>query len=129
MAPDQQLLELLKLLIDRFGAHRSLGEVYATSYALEGFREGRILSISEIADATDCSKQNLSRWLQYQIDIGQAATQPNDEDGRVQEIGITDPMWAYRHLESIAKMFDCEADPPKQSGKTNQFQPTNGKAQ
>ena len=111
MNPDKQLVDLLGVLVERFGAGRSLGEVYATSYALGVLREGRKLSISEVAEATGCSKQNLSRWLQFQVDIGQAKTAPNEDDARVQEIDITDPEWAFRHLQAIADVFDCELDP------------------
>jgi DNA-binding transcriptional regulator GbsR (MarR family) len=110
MSPDKQLTEILAILVNRFGTGRTIGEVYATAYALMIAREGGTTSIAEIAKATGCSKQNLSRWLQYQVDIGQAKTQPAEDDARKQEIGITDPMWAYRHLESLAEVLGCEVD-------------------
>ena len=111
MTPDKQLVDLLGVLVERFGAGRSLGEVYATCYAIGVLREGRTPSISEISEATGCSKQNLSRWLQFQVDIGQAKTQASEDDARVQEIDITDPDWAFRHLQSIADVLGCEVDP------------------
>ncbi len=37
MSPDKQLIDLLAVLVERFGAGRSLGEVYATVYALSVF--------------------------------------------------------------------------------------------
>ena len=111
MSPDKQIEDILAVLVERFGAGRTLGEAYATSHTLRVLREGRKLSLTEVAATTGCSKQNLSRWLQYQIDIGQASTVPADHDGRIQEISITDPMWAYRHLEALAIILDCEVDP------------------
>jgi len=103
----------MALLVERFGTGRTLGETYATVYALMVLRAGGIPSIAEIAKATGCSKQSLSRWLRYQIDIGQATTQPAEDDARKQEITITDPMWAYRHLESMAKILGCDLDQPQ----------------
>ncbi len=101
------------MLVERFGAGRTLGEAYATSYTLKVIREGGFPSVADIARATGCSKQNLSRWLQYQIDIGQAKTQPAEDDARKQEIAITDPLWAYRHLEAIAEIIGCTLDLPR----------------
>ncbi|MCZ6641246.1 MAG: hypothetical protein O7G86_11765 [Gammaproteobacteria bacterium] len=112
MSPDKQLVDILAILVERFGAGRTIGEVYATSYALKEIREGGILSVADISEATGCSKQNLSRWLRYQVDIGQARTQPAEDDARRQEIAITDPMWAYRHLESLAAILGCDLDQP-----------------
>ena len=110
MSPDEQLVDILKVLVERFGAGRSLGEAYATLYALKVTREGGTLSVADVANATGCSKQNLSRWLKYQVGIGQVKTQPAEDDARVQEVSITDPMWAYRHLESLAEILKCELD-------------------
>ncbi len=97
----------------RFGTARSLGEVYATSYALKAMREGSTLSIVELAEATGCSKQNLSRWLQHQVDTGQAKTKPADHDARKVDITLTDPMWSYRHLEALASILNCNLDQPQ----------------
>ena len=108
LSPDRQLEELLELLVLRFGADRSLGEVYATCFALRMAREGREFSLSDIAKATGLPKQNLSRWLAYQVSIGQANTRVSEDDARRQEIGVTDPVWAFRHLERTAEIFDCE---------------------
>ncbi len=113
MSPDKQITDILAVLVERFGASRTLGEVYATSYALKVLREGGNLSVADVAKATGCSKQNLSRWLQYQVGIGQAKTKPAEDDARRQEINITDPMWAYRHLESLAEILDCDVDQPQ----------------
>ena len=113
MSPDKQLGDLLAVLVERFGVARTLGEVYATSYALGVMREGRRPSVAEVAKATGCSKQNLSRWLQHQVDIGQAKTHRAEDDARIQEISITDPVWAYRHLEPVAELFDCNVDPSR----------------
>ena len=107
MSPSQKLEDLLKVLVERFGAGRSLGEVYATTYFLRILQEGRKPSLSEVSAATGISKQNLSRWLKYQIEIGQAVTSPTEDDGRVHQIDITDPDWAYRHLEQVAEILGC----------------------
>jgi len=50
---------------------------------------------------------------QFQVDIGQAKTEPLEDDARVQKISITDPDWAYRHLEAVAEVLGCELDPPR----------------
>lgn len=113
MSPDRELEELLALLVQRFGSERSLGEVFATCYGLRMAREGRDFSVSDIAKATGLPKQNLSRWLQYQVSIGQANTEPSEDDARRQEIGITDPVWAYRHLERAAEIMNCKLDLPR----------------
>ena len=112
VAPDNQLMSLLAELVKRFGTGRTLGEVYANSYAIAASREGRTVSIAEISDATGVSKQNLSRWLQRQIEVDHVTVQPNENDARVQEINIPDLDLAGRHLESIADILDCKMDPP-----------------
>ncbi len=112
LSPDMQLEELLELLVQRFGSDRSLGEAFATCYALRMAREGREVGLSDIARATGLPKQNLSRWLAYQVSIGQAHTRASEDDARRQEIGITDPVWAFRHLERVAEIFGCELDTP-----------------
>jgi DNA-binding MarR family transcriptional regulator len=112
-SPDTQLEEILKLLVERFGSERSLGEAYATCHALRMVREGRDFSVSDIARATGLPKQNLSRWLKYQVSIGQANTRASEDDARRQQIGITDPAWAFRHLERAAEIFGCDLDTPR----------------
>lgn len=111
VTPDQQLEDLLAVLVQRFGTGKTLGEVYATAYALRVLRSGGNPSIAEVAEATGCSKQNLSRWLKFQITIGQAVTGDVEDDGRKRSIGITDPDWAYRHLEAVAEVLMCEVYP------------------
>ncbi|TDJ25071.1 MAG: hypothetical protein E2O54_03525 [Gammaproteobacteria bacterium] len=113
LSPDTQLEEMLKLLVERFGADRSLGEVFATCHALRMAREGRDFSVSDIARATGLPKQNLARWLKYQVSIGQANTRPSEDDARRQNISITDPVWAFRHLERAAEIFGCDLDTPR----------------
>lgn len=63
------------MLVERFGAGRTLGEAYATSYALRVIREGGLPSVADIA--------------------------------------ITDPLWAYRHLEAMAEIIGCTLDLPR----------------
>jgi len=113
MSPDKQLQDLLAVLVERFGAERSLGEVLATLYALRASREGRGFSLADVRRATGTSKQNLSRWLKHHIDTGQVKTQPAEDDARIREIAITDPAWAYRHLEPMAKILGCEVGQPR----------------
>ena len=113
LSPDIELEELLELLVLRFGPDRSLGEAYATSYALRMAREGTEFSLSDIARATGLPKQNLSRWLAYQVSIGQASTKASADDARRQEIGVADPVWAFRHLERTAEIFGCELQTPR----------------
>jgi DNA-binding transcriptional regulator GbsR (MarR family) len=112
MSPDRQLEDLLAVLVERFGRSKTLGEVYATVHALRVLRSGGTLTLSEVAEATGSSKQNLSRWLKYQIEIGQVTTREAEDDGRMRNFDITDPDWAYRHLESVAEVLGCEVHPP-----------------
>jgi transcriptional regulator with XRE-family HTH domain len=117
MSPDKQLEDLLLVLVARFGAGCSLGEVYATSYFFRTLREGRKTSVSDAARATGLSKQNLSRWLQSKIDLGEVYTHLSDDDARIQEIGIVDLEWSYRHLELLAEILGCDVDSPRRSTK------------
>jgi len=114
---DKRLEDLLAALVTRFGAERTLGEVHATSYALRMSREGSKFSVSDVAKATGVSKQSISRWLQHHVDTGVVKTQPAEDDARIQEITITDPARAYRHLEPIAKILGCEVGQPRRVAK------------
>ena len=113
MAPDQKIVEILAVLVDRFGARCTLGQAYAVSYALKMMLEGKNPSIADLAKATGCSKQNLSRWLQNYIDVGHVEIQPAEEDARRLEISITDPKRAYRHLNPLAQILGCDTNPPR----------------
>lgn len=112
MSPDRQLEDLLAVLVQRFGRSRTLGEVYATVHALSVLRSGGDLTLSEVAGATGASKQNLSRWLKHQIDTGHVTTREAEDDARMRKIDLTDPCWAYRHLEPVAEVLGCEVHPP-----------------
>ena len=115
MSPDKQLEDLLAVLVERFGAEHSLGEIRAVSYGFRMWREGRKFSISDVARATGAPKQNLSRWLQQHVDAGRVTAHPFPDDDRIQEITITDPESAYRHLEAVAEIFGCHVDPPRRA--------------
>ena len=93
--PTSNFVDILALLVERFGAGRTLGEVYATSYALKVLRERGNLSVADIAKATDSPKQSLSWWLQHHVDTGQIETQPTEDDARRKRITITDPTWTF----------------------------------
>ena len=120
MSPDLQLEQLLGVLVERFGAARSLGEVYATTYALRTHREGREVTLADVAATTGIPKQNLSRWLQGHIESDQVVTRRHDEDGRVQRLTVPDMEFACRHLPAIAEAFGCamDADPRESDGET-----------
>ncbi|MGD8418777.1 MAG: hypothetical protein PVH91_17060 [Pseudomonadales bacterium] len=107
MSPDLQLERLLRILVDRFGAARSLGEVYATTHALRAYREGRSLTLADIAEQTGISKQNLSRWLKVHIDTEHAIALPHQVDGRKQNIDIINLAYACRHLGAVAEVIGC----------------------
>jgi DNA-binding transcriptional regulator GbsR (MarR family) len=113
VSPDSQLEALLKVLVERFGASRTLGEVYATTNALRAVREGRDFTLAEVADQTGISKQNLSRWLKIHIETGHAVIQPHQEDGRRQSIDVVDLKYACRHLPAIADVLGCAVDPTR----------------
>jgi len=113
MSPDLQLEQLLKVLVDRFGSARTLGEVYATTYALRAVREGRPLTLADVAAHTGIAKQNLSRWLKQHVESDQAVAQPHHVDGRMHEIGVVDPDYACRHLPEVAAVLDAPLDLPR----------------
>ena len=113
MCPDKELDDLLAVLVERFGSECSLGEVRAVSYGLRMSREGKTFSVTDIAKATGTSKQTLSRWLHYRIEDGRVTTHAAEDDSRVQEITLTDPKQAYRHLGPLAKILGCDVDRPR----------------
>ena len=115
MSPDLQLEQLLKVLVDRFGATRTLGEVYATTYALRVCREGRSLTVADIAHHTGISKQNLSRWVKVHIDTDHVVPRPDGDDGRKYNLEVTRLDYACRHLPAVAEIFDCPLDSPRAS--------------
>lgn len=115
MSPDLQLEQLLKVLIERFGSARTLGEVYATTYALRALREGRPLTLADVAAHTGIAKQNLSRWLKAHVESEQAVSLPHHVDGRMHEIGVVDPEYACRHLPDVAAVLDVPMDPPREA--------------
>jgi hypothetical protein len=113
VSPDRQLEQLMKILIERFGPARTLGEVYATTYGLHAYRAGRSLTLADIAENTGISKQNLSRWLKAHIETDHVVMQPHQDDGRSHTIEISDLRYACRHLDAIAEVFDCPVAPAR----------------
>jgi DNA-binding transcriptional regulator GbsR (MarR family) len=114
MSPDSQLEELLRILIDRFGGSRTLGEVYANTYALHMARDCEEFTLADIAEKTGVSKQNLSRWLKQHVETGYVAVQPHYQDDRRKSISISNLDYACRHLPSIARVFDSSVDPARE---------------
>lgn len=113
MSPDLQLEQLLEVLVDRFGSARTLGEVYATTYALRAVREGKPVTLADVAAHTGIAKQNLSRWLKQHVESEQAVSLPHHIDGRMHEIGVVDPDYACRHLPAVAAVLDADLDQPR----------------
>ena len=111
MAPDSLLEDLLAVLVERFGMARTLGEVYATTYALRAYREGKTLTLADISTHTGVSKQNLSRWLQVHVDTDHVDAKPLEKDGRMQALSVRDLEYACRHLLPVAEILGCEVDP------------------
>lgn len=113
MSPDVQLEQLLKILVDRFGPNRSLGQVYATTYALRVHREGGVINLTDVAQQTGISKQNLSRWREALVRRERVLVQPYEDDGRIQFIDVINPHRACRHLPAVAEIFACPLDPSR----------------
>jgi DNA-binding MarR family transcriptional regulator len=113
MSPDAQLEELLKILIERFGASRTIGEIYALTYAMHLAREGKTLSLSEVAEHTGIPKQNLSRWLKSQVEKERAEIELAEDDARRYNIKVTRLESGSRHLAAIAKLLNCPMDTPR----------------
>ncbi|MGD8829361.1 MAG: hypothetical protein PVF57_02050 [Pseudomonadales bacterium] len=113
MSPDQELEQLLKVLIDRFGANRSLGEVYATTYAFRVAREGRKVSMSEVAEYTGISTKNLSRWAREAVQQRLLKVRERPDDRRVKDFATVDFARACRHLPAVAAVFGVEMEPSR----------------
>jgi DNA-binding transcriptional regulator GbsR (MarR family) len=111
MSPDQELEQLLKILIDRFGAKRSLGEIYATTYAFRVAREGRIVSLSEVSEYTGISMKNLSRWARDAVQRDLLKVRERPDDRRVKDFAAVDFAESCRHLPAVAAVFGVEVDP------------------
>lgn len=111
MSPDRELEDLLRVLIDRFGAARSLGEVYATTYAFRVAREGRSVSLSEVSQYTGISNKNLSRWARDAVQRHQLKVRDRPDDRRVKDFAAVDFDHACRHLPEVAAVFGVEMDP------------------
>ncbi|MGD8416773.1 MAG: MarR family transcriptional regulator [Pseudomonadales bacterium] len=112
ISPDTQLEQVLKVLVERFGPSRTLGQVYATTYGLRRIREGNPVSLNDIAEVTGVSKQNLSRWSRTLVSRERISVAPHEIDGRMQLIDVTNPGSAGRHLSEIAEILGCLLDPP-----------------
>jgi len=112
LSPDSDLEALLKILIDRFGPARSLAEVYAKTYALRVIREGGVINLTDVAEKTGISKQNLSRWRKSLEQRNRVLVGPHDEDGRIQNIDVVNLESAGRHLPRIAEALGVEMDAP-----------------
>ncbi len=112
MSPDLELEKVLRVLVERFGQSRTLGEVLATTYGLRAYREGRELTVADISANTGISKQNLSRWLRVHIETDHVVTEPHDNDGRMQALTVTQLEYACRHLPAVAEVFDCAVEAP-----------------
>jgi DNA-binding transcriptional regulator GbsR (MarR family) len=105
MSLDKQLVDIVVVLVERFGAGCTLGQVHATTYFLKEKKEGKNPKIMDLVEVTGCSKQNISRWLQHSLEIGTTKTRFDDEDARKLEINITNPERAYRHLEPLSEIL------------------------
>lgn len=113
MSPDTQLEELLKVLVERFGTSRTLGEVYALTYALRTVREGKTLTLSDVAERTGIPKQNLSRWLKSQVERERAEIQLAEDDARRYIITVTNLDGGCRHLPAVAELLNSSMDRPR----------------
>jgi len=113
VSPDDELEQLLKLLIDRYGPGRTLAEIYASTRALHLSREGRNMSMADFAIETGISKKNLSRWANNAIRRQRLKVRAHAEDGRRKDFALVDAERSSEHLQAIADLLGVRYDPPK----------------
>ena len=113
MSPDDELERLLKVLIERYGHTRTLGETYASVCALRLCREGGTMSMAEFAKQTGISKKNLSRWAQNAVDRDRLKVREHALDGRMKDFMLTNVEDSSRHLPAIAEILGVPMEPPR----------------
>jgi len=113
VSPDDELEQLLKLLIERYGPGRTLAEIYASTRALHLSREGRTMSMAEFAVETGISKKNLSRWAGNAIRKQRLKVRAHAEDGRRKDFALVDSERSSEHLQAVADLLGVRYDPPR----------------
>ena len=96
---------ILRLLVERYGARMSLGEAYAIYAGMARMCKQDRVSLAEIAEATGLPKQNLSRWAQKRVG-DTIHYEINDEDQRVHDLVMVDRERAQEYIELLAELFD-----------------------
>ena len=114
MSPDEELEQLLKVLIERFGSTRSLGEVYAATCAVHLSRAGgHIRTISEFAEQTGISKKNLSRWASEAVRNHRLEVGHYEDDLRKKRFTVANLDHAARHLPAVAEVLRVPMAPQR----------------
>lgn len=100
----RRLEEVLRALVDRYGARMTLGELLAVTAGMARLCKQDSVSVAEIADATGLPKQNLSRWAHKRVGVS-IYLRINDEDQRIHDVVMLDPKQAQEHIEHLARLL------------------------
>ena len=100
-----RLEEFIGLLVGRYGARMTLGELWAITTGLRKLCKKEWVSVAEIAEATGLPKQNISRWMQKRLGDS-IHLRTNGEDQRMKDLALADPMRAQRFIEQLAATLE-----------------------
>ncbi len=93
------------MLVGRYGARMTVGELWTIVTGLRMLCEKEWVTVAEIAEVTGLPKQNISRWMQKRL--GDSINlRTNDEDQRMKDIALADPMRGQQFLEQLAATIE-----------------------
>ncbi len=93
------------MLVGRYGARMTLGELWTITTALRKLCKKEWVTVAEIAEATGLPKQNISRWMQKRLGDS-IHLRTNDDDQRMKDIGLEDPMRGQQFIEELAATLE-----------------------
>lgn len=100
-----RLEEFIGLLVGRYGARMTLGELWTISTALRMLCKKEWVTVAEIAEATGLPKQNISRWMQKRLGDS-IRLRTNDDDQRMKDLVLADPMRGQAFIEELAATLE-----------------------
>jgi len=100
-----RLEEFIGLLVGRYGARMTLGELWTITTGLRMLCKKEWVTVAEIAEATGLPKQNISRWIQKRLGDS-IRLRTNDDDQRMKDLVLADPMRAQAFIEELAATLE-----------------------
>lgn len=100
-----RLEEFIGLLVSRYGARMTLGELWTITTGLRKLCKKEWVTVAEIAEATGLPKQNISRWMQKRLGDS-IHLRTNDDDQRMKDLALADPMRGQRFIEQLAAALE-----------------------